>query len=48
MKNPHVRARLAEGLESLLPHHKDEHLPDIGGYQRELIFTQHPHRLEVS
>ncbi|XP_066250043.1 ubiquitin conjugation factor E4 A [Euwallacea similis] len=47
MKNPHVRARLAEGLESLLPHHKDEQMPDIGGYQREMVFTQHPHRSQI-
>ncbi|KAL1516645.1 hypothetical protein ABEB36_000530 [Hypothenemus hampei] len=49
MKNPHVRARLAEGLESLLPHHKDEHVPDnVGSFQREMIFTRHPHRLEIT
>ncbi|XP_050300790.1 ubiquitin conjugation factor E4 A [Anthonomus grandis grandis] len=47
MKNPHIRARLAEGLESLLPHHKDEMMPDCGGYQRQLIFTHHPHKLEI-
>lgn len=49
LKNPHIRARLAEGLESLLPHHKDvpSGLNSLGGYQRELLFTQHPHRLYV-
>lgn len=47
MKNPHVRARLAEGLESLLPYHKDEQRPEWGGYQREMLFTQHPHRLQI-
>ncbi|CAG9770952.1 unnamed protein product [Ceutorhynchus assimilis] len=46
MKNPHVRARLAEGLESLLPHHKDE-IAEVGGFQRELVFTQHPRRMEI-
>ena len=49
MKNPHVRARLAEALESLLPHHNDEPsgFNAFGGYQREMLFTQHAHRREV-
>ncbi|XP_030751488.1 ubiquitin conjugation factor E4 A isoform X2 [Sitophilus oryzae] len=47
LKNPHIRARLAEGLESLLPYDKEEPIHDLGGYQRELIFIQHPHKLEI-
>lgn len=49
MKNPHLRARLAEGLESLLPFHKDDPagLNAFGGYQRERLFKQHPHNREV-
>lgn len=49
MKNPHLRARLAEGLEALLPHHKDEPeaLNTLGGYQREMLFNQHEHRMEI-
>lgn len=50
MKNPHLRARLAEALESLLPHNNDEPagLNTLGGYQREMLFTQHEHRHEVN
>ncbi|RZC37889.1 ubiquitin conjugation factor E4 A [Asbolus verrucosus] len=49
MKNPHVRARLAEALESLLPHHNDEPpgFNAFGGYQREMLFTEHEHRNEI-
>ncbi|XP_018564098.1 ubiquitin conjugation factor E4 A [Anoplophora glabripennis] len=48
MKNPHLRARLAEGLESLLPFHKDEPPGNnLGGYQRQMLFTQHPHKLQI-
>ncbi|XP_060534633.1 ubiquitin conjugation factor E4 A [Cylas formicarius] len=48
MKNPHVRARLAEGLESLLPFHKDEPPGNnLGGYQREMLFKRHPHRSQI-
>lgn len=50
MKNPHLRARLAEGLESLLPFHKDDPpgMNSFGGYQREGLFKNHPHRNEVN
>ncbi|XP_056648617.1 ubiquitin conjugation factor E4 A isoform X2 [Diorhabda sublineata] len=45
MKNPHVRARLAEALESLLPFHKDEPQGNnIGGAQRRMLFNEHPHK----
>jgi ubiquitin conjugation factor E4 A len=49
MKNPHVRARLAEALEALLPHHNGEpsNFNTYGEYQREMLFTQHEHRSEV-
>ncbi|CAG9864352.1 unnamed protein product [Phyllotreta striolata] len=48
MKNPHVRARLAEGLESLLPFHKDDSTGlNVGSTQRARLFTDHPHRLNI-
>jgi ubiquitin conjugation factor E4 A len=49
MKNPHVRARLAEALEALLPHHNGEpsNFNTYGEYQREMLFTQHEHRSEI-
>lgn len=40
-KNPHLRANLAEGLESLLP-------KESNGYTMDTqLFHQHPHRLQV-
>lgn len=49
MKNPHLRARLAEALEALLPFHKDEPagLNTLGGYQREKLFLDHEHRRQI-
>ncbi|KAJ8924936.1 hypothetical protein NQ315_001099 [Exocentrus adspersus] len=48
MTNPHLRARLAEGLESLLPFHKDEPPGNnLGGFQRQMLFTQHSHKLYI-
>nr|XP_022906480.1 ubiquitin conjugation factor E4 A [Onthophagus taurus] len=49
MKNPHMRARLAEALEALLPFHKDEPvgLNTLGGFQRELLFKTHEHRQQI-
>lgn len=49
MRNPHIRARLAEGLECLLPYHKN-YVSDKNttNFQRQRLFTEHPHRLEVS
>lgn len=49
MKNPHMRACLAEALEALLPFHKDEPagLNTLGGYQRQKLFNEHAHRKEV-
>ncbi|KAF5278068.1 hypothetical protein FQA39_LY18394 [Lamprigera yunnana] len=44
-KNPHLRARLAESMEALLPFHKDEvPLNRMGGLQRERLFMEHQHR----
>ncbi|VEN40294.1 unnamed protein product [Callosobruchus maculatus] len=48
MSNPHIRARLAEGLESVLPFHKDEPPGNtLGGSQREKLFKEHPHRHQI-
>lgn len=43
-RNPHLRARLAEGLESLLP---KENASAFGGNIKSLLFAHHPHRLEI-
>lgn len=40
-KNPHLRANLAEGLESLLPKESNGFTMDSG------LFQQHPHRLHI-
>ena len=48
LKNPHLRARLAECLECILPHHE---IGDSGGYSlrfnRERMFTEYKFRLEI-
>ena len=48
LKNPHLRARLAECLECLLPHHE---LQGSSGFSlkfnRERIFTEYKFRLEI-
>ncbi|XP_014486144.1 PREDICTED: ubiquitin conjugation factor E4 A [Dinoponera quadriceps] len=48
--NPHLRARLAEGLEALLPT-RDETpgsvSPDLGAYHRRKLFVTHPHRQQI-
>ncbi|XP_071868811.1 ubiquitination factor E4A [Bombus fervidus] len=45
--NPHLRARLAEGLEALLPTN-DETMspvtPNLGTFHREQLFITHPYR----
>ncbi|XP_076764676.1 ubiquitination factor E4A [Xylocopa sonorina] len=45
--NPHLRARLAEGLEALLPT-SDETMspvtPSLGTFHREQLFISHPYR----
>lgn len=43
-RNPHLRARLAEGLASFLP--KKCNSP-FGCNSKSYLFTQHPHRLEI-
>jgi ubiquitin conjugation factor E4 A len=51
MRNPHLRARLAECLESLLPHHSEEQPAfnpnPLGSFNRERLFRSHPHRKQV-
>lgn len=48
IKNPHLRARLAECLECLLPHHQQEGFGNsMGSFHREQLFMAHPHRLEL-
>lgn len=49
LRNPHIRAKLAEGLESLLPFQRDEPMMGntLGGSQRQKLFIEHPHRLNV-
>lgn len=42
-RNPHLRARLAEGLESFLP----KKCSSFGCSSKAHLFLQHPHRLEV-
>lgn len=45
-RNPHLRARLAEGLESLLPKKGNGSSSFRAGWRAQL-FTGHPHRLEI-
>jgi ubiquitin conjugation factor E4 A len=51
MRNPHLRARMAECLESLLPHHSEEQPAlnpnPLGSFYREMLFRSHPHRKQV-
>lgn len=54
VKNPHLRAKLAEVLESLLPWQRGEEkwlmehqqIP-ASRFQRERLFKEHPHRMQV-
>lgn len=49
--NPHLRARLAEGLEALLPitdETLDSTTPNLGTFHREQLFVTHPYRQQVS
>lgn len=43
-RNPHLRARLAEGLASFLPKKCSS---AFGCSSKSYLFTQHPHRLEI-
>ncbi|KAL0272620.1 UNVERIFIED_CONTAM: hypothetical protein PYX00_005522 [Menopon gallinae] len=50
IRNPHLRARLAECLESLLPHNEEEVIPNpnrLGTICREQLFKQHPHASKI-
>jgi len=49
VRNPHLRARLAECLDCLLPHMDEDSsvTNSIGSYYRELLFLSHPHRKQV-
>lgn len=44
VRNPHLRARLAEGLSSFLP---KKCTSAFGCNSKSYLFTQHPHRLEI-
>lgn len=49
MRNPHLRARMAECLEAILPEHKEmpPQMNTLGRFQRESLFKSHPHRKHV-
>jgi len=49
LRNPHLRARLAESLECLLPSHETQGQPGmLGSYQRQAIFQDHRHSLRIA
>lgn len=50
VRNPHLRARLAECLDSLLPHTDEDSSTSnsIGSFNREMLFLNHPHRKQVN
>jgi len=49
LKNPHLRARLAESLECLLPSHDVQGQPNsLGSYQRQALFQEHRHSLRIA
>lgn len=47
--NPHLRARLAECLESMLPNHPEDQQPlsNLASFYREQLFKEHPHRHQL-
>ncbi|XP_050447919.1 ubiquitin conjugation factor E4 A [Cataglyphis hispanica] len=48
--NPHLRARLAESLEALLPIADESSIPavpNLGTFHREQLFLSHPHRQQI-
>lgn len=50
IRNPHLRAGLAECLESLLPHNEEEIILNpnrLGAICREQLFKQHPHASKI-
>ncbi len=44
VKNPHLRARLAECLECILPHEEEGPVNPLGAFHREQLFKSHPDR----
>jgi len=49
LRNPHLRARLAESLECLLPSHEVQGMPNnLGSYQRQALFQDHKHSLRIA
>merc|ERR1719410_1743215 len=49
LRNPHLRARLAESLECLLPSHEVQGMPNnLGSYQRQALFQDHRHSLRIA
>jgi ubiquitin conjugation factor E4 A len=51
MRNPHLRAGMADCLESLLPLYSKGHPAltpnNVGTFYRERLFEIHPHRKQV-
>ncbi|CAH0691866.1 unnamed protein product [Spodoptera exigua] len=47
--NPHLRARLAECLEAMLPNHPEDQQPlsSLASFYREQLFKEHPHRMQL-
>eukprot|EP00092_Neocalanus_flemingeri_P008087 GFUD01008727.1.p1 GENE.GFUD01008727.1~~GFUD01008727.1.p1 ORF type:complete len:1041 (+),score=441.41 GFUD01008727.1:59-3181(+) len=49
LRNPHLRARLAESLECLLPSHEVQGQPNsLGSYQRQALFQEHKYSLRIA
>ena len=49
LRNPHLRARLAESLECLLPSHETQGQSGmLGSYQRQAVFQDHRHSLRIA
>lgn len=51
VRNPHLRARLAECLDCLLPHSEEDTVIAqnyVGVYYRKMLFLNHPHRKQVN
>lgn len=45
VKNPHLRAKMADCLEALLPKADQQGMvPNASVYYREQLFLSHPHR----
>lgn len=45
--NPHLRAELAEALESFVPSDEDRNAATLGSFNRQQLFIIHPHRLQI-